>query len=222
MTAYFKAGCESEKVLGAKKEDVGYIVISFDFVAMFFLWIMLQIHGSYEDKEEKEIEGIVLDGSDFTLDVKNIPPHVDVRVLKAQMWRHIEGVLKEHNEYAVHDTEDPNACKVAQLNFALTKYTIMQYYKLRIWYEKQDRIFNLRISILEKSKADEKKKEKKRDYLLKQIQINKERYELNEERIVKCKNDKSVRAIKIYVTMQSMEGKKSMMKAFRAPTLRRC
>lgn len=222
VTAFVKAGCDHEQVLNIPKAEVGYAVVTFDVVCMFFLWIAFQIHGTYEDLEEKEIDGVVLDGADFTVEVENIPLHYDIRILKAQIWRHIETVLKDHPEYAVAVKNDPNAFKIAQCNFALTKYLIMYYYKKRLTYEKRDRILALREAVLEKSKISKDAKQKEREkFAHKREQIRKS-YEENEEVIKEMRNKKDIRAVKVYITMQSMEGKQRIKKAFMAKKIRRC
>lgn len=221
-TAYIRAGCASEQVLGLDKDIIAYIVVAFDIIIVFFIWIALQIHGTYEELEEKEIEGVILDGSDFTVDVENIPEHFDIRVLKAMMWRHVETVLKDHKEYAVIDKNDPNAYKIAQCNFALNKYIIMFYYKKRLTYEKKDRILALKQVLLDKSSANPEKKKRAKERLDKKRAKVKAQYDENEEQIKKLRNKKGIKAVKVYITMQSMEGAQRIRKAFMARKLRRC
>jgi len=209
-------------VFGTTKANISYIIIFFDIISIFFLWIAFQIHGYYEELEEIEIEGVILDGSDFAVEVKNIPMHSDVRVFKAQLWRHIETVLLSNPKFAVSDHNDPNAYKIAQIDFALANYTIMEYYKLRVNYEKQDRILTLKQAILDKSNVSEEKKNKSRQVMARRREINRERHEKNEERIKVCKSHSNVKAIRAFVTMESMEGKKRIKRAYRAKKFRRC
>lgn len=187
---------------------------------MFILWAAFEIHGKYEDLEKEEVDGLFLDGSDFTVDVKNIPEHSDIRVFKAQLCRHIEDILKNNEEYVQDDPDDPNAHKVADLNFALTKYSIMKYFKIRMDYEKQERVILLKESLLDKSSAKSvqairAKLEQQKAKLLK-------KQEANEAIIKQIRSRKDIRAVKVYVTMQSMEGKKRVVSAFRASKFRRC
>lgn len=188
---------------------------------MFIAWIAFQIHSLYEKLEKKEIEGIILDGTDFTVDVKNIPEHTDIRVLKAQIWRHIETVLKDHPEFAVLDKNDPNAHKVAQCNFALSKFSLMFYYKMRLTYEKKDRIAALKEALLKRSYMEEEKKNAELFKLKYEREIIKQRYEHNEETIIKLRSMSDIRASKVYITMQSMEGKQRLKRAFHYTRMRR-
>jgi hypothetical protein len=220
-TAFIKAECETETILGVSKTNIGYLVVSFDIIMMFFIWIAFQIHGTYENIEEEEVEGVVLDGEDFTVQVANIPEHTDYRILKIQMWRHIETILKEHPEYAVLDENDENAHKIAQCNMALKKYEILYYFKERLRYEKQDRIVSLKQSLLSSSQATEEKKEELTNKFEAQHEKIKAKYDKNEDKIKKLRSSGDVSAVKIFITMQSMEGRERLKKAFLQHRIRR-
>ena len=215
------ASCETETVLGVDKEVVGYIIVALDIIGVFFIWIALQVHGIYENLEEEEIEGIVLDGEDFTVEVANIPEHTDYRILKTQIWKHIEELLKDHPEYAVNDDSDQNAHKIAQLNVALDKYSIMYYFKLRLKYEKQDRILALKESLLRKSDNSKENKEKVQAKLKEKRDKVKAKHQENEQKIEKIRSEGDVNAVKVFITMQSMEGRERIKKAFHHPRIRR-
>ena len=64
---YILAECWSDTILGLEKVSIGIIIVVFDVVVVYFVWIMLQVHGRFERYEEKEIEEQTLTGSDFTI-----------------------------------------------------------------------------------------------------------------------------------------------------------
>lgn len=138
------------------------------------------------------------------------------------MWRHIETVLKEHPEYAVAEENDRNSYKIAQCNMALKKYVILYYFKERLKFEKQDRIYALKLALLHKSKATPEKIEKLREKLNSKRETVKVKYEKNEEKIKLLRSQGDANAVKIFITMQSMEGRERVKKAFQHSKKRRC
>lgn len=208
--------------MGIDKETVGYVVISLDILGIFVLWISLQIHSIFEKLEEKEIEGAILDGADFTVEVENIPEHTNTYLLKAQIWRHIEDILKDDPEYVHLDPDDPNAHKIAHCTSALNQYSIMRYYKKRLRYEKQDRILALRQMILDETDFTEKEYNSLYETFVHKRADIKKRFDENEEIICKLRATEHVTSVKVYITMQSMEGKERIKKALGAPIIKRC
>ena len=76
------------------KGTIGVLLVVFDIILVFVVWIGYQIEGSYESLEEWEIEEQTLTGSDFTVEITNLPDYDDNVLLKAKLWEHIEGVLE--------------------------------------------------------------------------------------------------------------------------------
>ena len=220
-TVFLTAQCIPLQTLGADKEDASYVIIAFDIVSMFFIWICFQIHGTFEELEVKEIDGVVLDGADFTVDVSNIPQHKDYKLLKAQVWKHIETMLEGHPEFADRDENDVNAHKIAQCNLSLNRYSVLRFYKLRLNYEKKEKIIALKQALLDKSSAKEEKKEKMRKKLEAKMEDIKRKKDQN-EKMIESQRVADVKANRIYLTMQSMEGKQRVLNALKPKKFRRC
>jgi hypothetical protein len=122
---------------------------------VFFFWIMLQVHGSFENLEEKEIEEQTLTGSDFTFMIKNLPDYDDNILLKAKLWKKIEDVLEERREgdlkkqfgLRMDDTEDG---KIADIRFGMSDYSFFQFYKKRANFARDKKVLMLKKMILKR------------------------------------------------------------------------
>ena len=115
----------------------------------------MQIQGSYEELEQQEIEEQTLTGSDFCLQLKNLPDYDDNMLLKANLWKHIEDLLEERREGDLkhqkgerkEDTEDG---KVACINFGMSNYDFFNFYKKRAEFTKLIRMTELKMKKINK------------------------------------------------------------------------
>ena len=211
--AYLKIYCNSDSIVETTRSKAAYIIIWFDFAWILFIWIAFEVHDTYERLENIEINDKILDGSDFTVEISNIPYHDDVRILKAQTWKYIEQILQKSIQEDPK-IQDPNWYKIAQCNLALTKYSIMSNYKARLRFEKEFKILNIKENILKNSIANQNKIDKEKMNIEKKRIKLKAKSDENEKAILELKRTLDVKAVRIYITMQSMEGKDKLIEMF--------
>ena len=219
---YFKIYCESDKILNTFRNNVGFIVIAFDILCILFIWISLEVHDTYEQLEDLEINDVVLDGSDFTVQIANVPAHEDVRILKAQICKYIEVDLQSRLNEEQPQSQDMHLFKIAQCNLALTKYSIMSNFKTKMKYNKQFKILDVKESILKNSTADSNTVQNEKLKLERQRIKLKAKFDTNEQVIAELKNSTEVKAVRIYITMQNMSGKKQLIEMLQSRKRRRC
>ena len=219
--AYLKVIWASQTIMGTSRHKIAYIVITFDLLCIFFIWFAFEVHEWYENNEDQEINDAVLDGSDFTVEISNIPAHGDIRILKAQIWKYIEGLIQKDLERNPSSNNDPNLYKIAQWNLALTKYSIMSNYKTKMKHEKDFKILEIKENILKNSKVNSKILMKEHAKIEKKRRKLKAKYDTNEITIAKLRHTFDVRAVKIYITMQSMEGQRRLLEISKSKKLRR-
>lgn len=164
--------------------------------------------------EEREIDGAVLKGSDFTVAIKNLPQNDDPRVFKAELWRHIERILEENAGTFIKVKNDPNACKIADIYLGMSDYGVMHFYLKRTELAKQETMINIKISILEDTDMDESEKDKKLKKYKKRLTKVQKKKEKNEQAYEKFKAKNQQKIVKAYVTMKSMEGKLRLMELY--------
>ena len=205
---YIKVSCQSNDIAGVSKSDISLILVIFDIIAMLVFYIALMIHRKYEDIEECEINESVLDGSDFTVMIKNVPQNQDQRILMGRLWQHIEQVLEEFKDRKIRIKDDPNALKVADINFGMGDYEILGFYMKRSELIKQETILTIKMDIVKDSKMKENDKEKTCAKMQKQIDKIQKKKEKNEEGYEKFKQKSKQEVVKkTFVTFKSMEGK---------------
>ena len=179
-------------------------------------------HGNYEYLEQDEINGSILDGSDFTLIVKHLPKEENSQVLKAKLWQHLEGLLKDRNNLYVISNRDQNAFQVADINFGMSDYGIMKFYLQRTDLIKQQIILQIKIDILKDSTQSEEKKEELKKKLQKKLENVEKKKEKNEERYQKFLEKGKQSVVKAFVTFKSMEGKLRIMHMYNQNWITKC
>lgn len=204
-----------------KKSDISLILVIFDIISMFVVYIAFVIHGYYEDLEEKEINESVIDGSDFTVMVKNLPKDQDPRLLKARLWSHLENVLEEFKEKHIRIQDDPNACKIVDINFGMSDYGILNFYLKRSELVKQEAILTIKLDILNDSEVSEKDKLKTKSKLEKELEKTVKAKDKNEEQFQKFMKNKKQEVVKAFVTFKSMEAKLRILDLYSAGKLKR-
>ena len=221
-SGFLKVYCKSDTILSTSRKNIGFIVIAFDILCILFIWIALEVHDTYEQLEDFEINDAVLDGSDFTVQIANVPAHEDVRVLKAQICKYIEVDLQSRLNEEQPQSQDMHLFKIAQCNLALTKYSIMSNFKAKMDYNKQFKILDVKESILKNSTADSNTVQNEKLNLERQRIKLKAKFDANEQVIAELKNSTDVKAVRIYITMQSMNGKKQLIEMLQSRKRRRC
>ena len=219
---FFKVYCKSDTILSTSRKNIGFIVIAFDILCILFIWIALEVHDTYEQLEDLEINDAVLDGSDFTVQIANVPAHEDVRILKAQICKYIEVDLQSRLNEEQPQSQDMHLFKIAQCNLALTKYSIMSNFKTKMKYNKQFKILDVKESILKNSTADSNTVQNEKLKLERQRIKLKAKFDANEQVIAELRNSTEVKAVRIYITMQNMSGKKQLIEMLQSRKRRRC
>lgn len=68
--------------------------------------------------------------SDFALEISNLPPHKNIKELKAYLWCWVEYIQENESQNAIHPktgTIDENQNRVMNINFGLNDYERMKY-----------------------------------------------------------------------------------------------
>ena len=73
-----------------KKETVALVVVFCDLAVGFLLLGLLYYLRTMQYITESEIEESSITAEDFAVQIKNLPPHANIRQLKADMWQWIE------------------------------------------------------------------------------------------------------------------------------------
>ena len=179
-------------------------------------------HGNYEYLEQDEINGSILDGSDFTLVIKHLPKDQNIQVLKARLWKHLEGLLQDNSNFYVIFRNDQNAYHIADINFGMSDYGIMKFYLQRTNLIKQQIILQIKIDILKESKYSEDKKEKIKKKLENKLVNIEKKKEKNEQGYQKFLEKSKQAVVKAFVTFKSMEGKLRIMRMYDQSCFTKC
>ena len=97
----------------------------------------------------------------------------------------------------------------------------MTNYKIKMKYEKDFKIFEIKENILKNCTANSEIIEKEKNKIDKKRRKLKKKYDANENLISKLRHTFDVRAVKIYITMQSMEGKRRLLNISKTRKLRK-
>ena len=159
-SAYVKIECKSDEIIGLEKSTISLILVILDILGIYAFWFWIQRHGKFEYKEEEEIYGAVLNGSDFTVLIKGISDIEDPRVTKSKLWEFLENLLKNHEDEYVRLENDPNAHKIADINFGMSDYGVMHFYLERTQLKKQEAILAIKTNIVKDTDMKKKAKEK--------------------------------------------------------------
>ena len=201
------------------KNTISFILVIIDIIAIYIFWIFLQHHGKYEYLEEREIDGEVLNGSDFAVMIKNLPRDQDPRVLKSKLWQHLERVLEEYKHEYVKVKDAPNATLVADINFGMSDYGIMHFYLKRSSLMREEAVITIKTNILNDTEMDEDVKEKQIRKLEKKLVKVQKKKEKNEREYEKFKQKNKQQVVKAFVTFKSTEAKLRIMQLYHVSRL---
>jgi hypothetical protein len=101
LVYFFEVGCSSDFIfvfgsttLYFSKKHVGLILVSVDMLVILMLLFLLWFQGWSEEKICEEIDEAEVTASDFTVEIRGLPPQEEQTagqaVFKCQMWRWIE------------------------------------------------------------------------------------------------------------------------------------
>ena len=98
----------------------------------------------------------------------------------------------------------------------------MSNFKTKLKYNKQFKILDIKQSILKTSTADSNAVQAEQSKIERQRAKLKAKFDANELKIAQLKTSLDVKAVKVYVTMQSTRGKQQLLAMLRSIKRRRC
>ena len=93
---FMQAACTSDTVtifgnaLSLEKSTVAMIVVLADIIASIVLFFLFSFLKSMQELGAQEIDDSELTAKDFTVEIRGLPPHDNVREFKAALWQWIE------------------------------------------------------------------------------------------------------------------------------------
>jgi hypothetical protein len=106
-TWFAKAVCKSDniKVFNTdtlKKETVAYIVVFIDIGICLLLFYLFEYLRGVQAVINSEITDQTVEAEDFSVEIRNLPPHHDVIILKTQLWSWIESLVPPSKLMNIH------------------------------------------------------------------------------------------------------------------------
>ena len=217
-----QATCKSDQInvfsldkLWLKKEVVALVVVCSDIGIGFLLYFLFVYLKGMQYITMHEIDEADISAKDFTVEVKNLPEHTSIRLLKTQMWTFIEQMSQQEQKELTDKVTgciDDNQNNVMNVNFGLSDYGRMRY-MLKM----------ADLLTLQKKEEIRMTKEPHNSELCKkkiqEIQTRtKEQLSLMEEYSKKIKS----KGIVAFAQFQSMNGKEKFLKSLRVNACLRC
>ena len=135
---FVQATCKSSDInfllldkIYLKKEIVAFVVVIADVAAAFIMFFLFQYLRAMQLKTNQEITEAVVQAQDFTVAIKNLPDHDNIRALKAYMWNHIENVNEKDPKKKINQTsgieQDMNQDTLMSMHYGLSDYGRMRF-----------------------------------------------------------------------------------------------
>ncbi|CDW83214.1 UNKNOWN [Stylonychia lemnae] len=213
---FMKAYCQSDYInvfLNDKdflrKDRVGIAIVILDILIAIVYYGSFMYLQRLQSITKKEINYQVVTAIDFTVQMKNLPPHKNIKELKIQIWNYVEYVLEQHETKFLmpHDkvSPDPYQNEIMDIQFGLSGYKRLKYMISMARLLKRKRKQEL---LLDKT-------ENPNDHLLFLANI----YKINKlaqkklESLQRYSKKHQPRAVVAYITFQSMNGREKFIRA---------
>eukprot|EP00347_Sterkiella_histriomuscorum_P019608 403340984 len=218
---FLQAVCKSDKIdvflsgkLYLEKSKVALVVVILDLIIAFFFWISFVYLRAFQNITLHEINESVITASDFTVQIKHLPGHDNLKQLKTKMWWYLENVLEQENIIGQSKTEytnpqtgvlDENQNNIMDIQFGLNDYGRLEY------------MMTMATQLQSKKKYEALIKDdpSKRDIYQEKID------ELNKLAIQKLKDMEDYakknkqQAVIVYAQFQSMNGKEKYIRSMK-------